>query len=114
MPAWPSLRVRSTMAVRPLGNRRLRVGEQPGLDLVLEYLANLGARQVRPGLDLLGSLDAAQPSLDEGTDVFAGDVLAGVELDDRGDALAPLVVGQPDDRAVQHRGVGEQGLLDLG
>lgn len=41
------------------------LAEQPGLDLVLEYLADLGARQVRPHLDLLGDLDAAEAALDE-------------------------------------------------
>ena len=74
--------------------------EQPGPDLVLEYLADLGTGQIRPHLDLLGSLHAAQPVLDEGTQILGRHVLAGEGLDHRGDPFAPLVVRQPDDRAV--------------
>ena len=45
----------------------LRVGplQQRGADLGLQHLADLRARQVRPDLDLLGRLDAADPLLDE-------------------------------------------------
>ena len=73
-----------------------------------------GAREVGPDLDLLRGLDAADAALDERADLPGGHVVAGVELEDGGDPLAPLVVGQADDRAVEDRGVGQQGLLDLG
>src|SRR5437660_7634326 len=91
------------------GTRPGRSGlKELGLDLDLENLADLGAGQVGPDLDLLGSLDAAQPVLDEGADLVPGHGLARAELDDGGDPLAPLLVGQPDDRAVLHGGMGQQ------
>src|SRR5205823_7939440 len=71
------------------GTRPARsVLNEPGLDLDLEDLADLGTGQVGPDLNLLGGLHAAQPVPDEGADLVLGHGLAGAELDDGGDALA--------------------------
>jgi hypothetical protein len=101
------------VAARRLAAVAIGLAEQPGLDLVLEYLAYFGARQVRPHLDLLGGLDAAQARFDECADVIFGDILAGIGLDDCGDTLAPFAVGQADHRAVQHPGMLQQRLFDF-
>jgi hypothetical protein len=55
--------------------------ERPGPDLVLEYLADPGARQVGPDLDVLGRLDPAQALLDERAEVIGRDVLPGMVRD---------------------------------
>src|ERR1700691_3831228 len=103
------------MAAAALGAKglagSLRLVPEAGLHLGFQDLADAGARQVRPDLHLLRGLDAADAGLDEDADLVWGDGVAGTELEDGGDPLAPLVVRQADDRAVEDRGVGEQGLL---
>src|SRR5947199_3403437 len=94
------------------GTRPGRSGlKELGLDLGLEDLPDLRAGQVGPDLDLLGGLDAAEALLDEGTDLVRRHRLAGARLHDGGDALAPLLVRQPDDGTVLDARVGQQGLL---
>src|ERR1035438_3817488 len=83
-------------------------------NLGLEDLADLRAGQVGPDLDLLGGLDAAESFLDEGAHLILRHGLAGAQLHDRGDPLAPFLVGQSDDRAVLHGRMGQQHLLDFG
>src|SRR5487761_403343 len=106
------------MAAAALGTKglagSLRLAPEAGLHLGCQDPADAGARQVRPDLHLLWGFDAADAGLDEDADLVGGDGVAGTELKDGGGPLAPLVVWEADDRAVEDRGVGEQGLLYLG
>jgi hypothetical protein len=63
---------------------------------------------------LLGRLDAADPLLGVGDELRFGDLRALLRLDHRDHALAPRLVGQPDDAAVAHGRVRQQRLLHLG
>src|SRR5262245_49094476 len=81
-------------------------------DVRLEDLADARAGELLPQLHLLGRLHGTDARLHERDQLVGLDL--GARLDHRGDALAPLVVRQPDDGAVAHRRVLHQRLLDLG
>src|SRR5450631_2208669 len=54
--------------------------EQLGADIAFEHLSDLGARQVRPDVDPLGCLHAADFRLHEGDDLFRANLVARMQL----------------------------------
>src|SRR5688500_1896867 len=100
-------------AWRMLGsNLPVAAGPEMLADRALEHLADAAPRQLGPELDRLGRLDAAQPELDQRLQLLGGARGAGLQLDHRDRRLAPFFVGHADDRAVLHRVVRPQHLLD--
>src|SRR5262245_21105828 len=79
---------------------------------VLLHLAGRGLRQVaeldRGGAREVGDLVAA-----EGDELAGGREMAGLDREERLRPLAPGVVGDGDDRALEHRRVPRDRLLDL-
>src|SRR6516225_9442767 len=78
----------------------------------LLHLAGGGLGQ-RPELDRVRALVVGEPLPAERDDLLPGGRGALVEGDERLGPLTPVLVRDADHRALQHRGMGRDGLLDL-
>src|SRR4029079_3903260 len=93
----------------------LGVGAGGGLGcqtLVVQFAVG-GASDGVDGEDALGCLVGGEVLLDVGDQSRAVDLVAGVWFDERGDGLAPLLVGQSDDGGVGDGGVELEAFLDF-
>src|SRR5215470_4293829 len=96
--------------LRGSGTRRAQLAyEHPALDL-----AGVGVGQVGPEHDIVRGPRTPQPGPDVRAQLLSLDRLARHRHDDRGEALAPLLVGYADHDDRLDRRVLDQHILDLG
>src|SRR5829696_5593669 len=93
--------VDTSVMVPPQGRSRGRVGEAR-LDLTTQQLAGVGVGEGASDVDQLGGLEAAQVLPHPVAQLVGGRAVVGGQHHGGDDALTPLWIGHPDDRAVPH------------